>query len=127
MSGRGPSAGRAVAVAGLAGLAGALAIVLLGGLLGMSAGLLVVAGATGWAIGTALRSLAGSTMARPRRNGLAVAITVVAIVLGQVGLWWYARTEGGVLGPADYLGATFGPLVPAQLVLGIALAWWAAR
>lgn len=124
---RPPSAARAIVAALVAGLVGALVTVVLGGLLGLSAGLVVVAGATGWAIGTALRTLAGATLPRPRRVGLALAITLVGFALGQIGLWWYAGTEGGVLSLADYLGETFGPLVPVQAALGIAFAWWAAR
>ena len=34
-----------------------------------------------------------------------------AVALGQLGLWQYGRTEGGVLGPLDYLGQVYGPLV----------------
>jgi hypothetical protein len=44
-----------------------------------------------------------------------------------VGLWLYARTEGGVLALPDYLGQTFGLLVPIQVALALAIAWWSAR
>lgn len=116
-----------MAIASLVGLAGAVITVLLGGVLGLSAGLLVVAGATGWAIGSAVRSLSGATLNRDLRTGIAIAIALIAFAVGQVGLWWYAGTEGGVLSLADYLGETFGPLVPAQAILASVLAWWAAR
>ena len=46
---------------------------------------------------------------------------------GQVGLWLYAGSEGGVLSLVDYLGETFGPLVPLQVVIAPAAAWMAAR
>ena len=49
------------------------------------------------------------------------------MVLGQVGLWLFARAEGGVLAPIDYLGQTFGPLVPVEVVLAAVVAWWRAR
>ena len=39
----------------------------------------------------------------------AVGLSVAAVALGQLGLWQYARTEGGVLPPLDYLGAGLRP------------------
>lgn len=118
---------RGVTFAALAGLVGAVAIVVLGGLLALSAGLIVVAAATGWAVAAGLRVGAGSSLDASRRRSLAAAIALVAIALGQVGLWLYARTEGGALGPVDYLAETFGFLVPLELVAGGAVAWWSAR
>jgi len=111
----------------LAGLVGALAIVVLGGLLALSAGLLVVATLTGWGVAVGLRAGAGSSIDASRRRSLAAAIALVAIALAQVGLWLYARTEGGALGPVDYLAETFGILVPLELVAGAVVAWWSAR
>lgn len=110
-----------------AGTAGAVAITILGGVLAVSAGLLVVAGATGWAVALALRVGAGATLSTARRVRLALALALVAVVLGQLGLWLYARTEGGVLGPLDYLGETFGLLVPLQLGAAALASWLAAR
>jgi hypothetical protein len=121
------SIGRAVASGSLAGLAGAIATVVLGGVLSLSAGLVVVAAATGWAVGTATRVGAGSAMQRDRRPLLALAIALIAVVLGQLGLWLYARTEGGVLSLPDYLAQTFGLLVPVQAAVAAGVAWWSAR
>ncbi len=123
----GGSAGRAL-VAGLAaGLVGAIATIVLGGALTLSAGLLVVAGVTGWAIAMATRWGAGSSVTSGTRSRLAIAAAIVAVVLGQVGLWLYARTEGGVLSLPDYLGETWGILVPIQAVIAVGTAWWSAR
>jgi hypothetical protein len=47
--------------------------------------------------------------------------------LGQIGLWLYARTEGGVLSLPDYLAQVFGGLVPLAFLVAIATAWWRAR
>jgi hypothetical protein len=58
---------------------------------------------------------------------VAVVLAAIAVLAGQVGLWLYAQTEGGVLTLPDYLGQTFGVLVPLQLVIAVALAWWTAR
>jgi len=121
------SVARGVAFGVLAGLAGAAAIVVLGGPVGLSAGLVVVAAALGWAIGTALRAGAGGTLQAPARPVSAVAIAMLAIALGQVGLWLYARSEGGVLTLPDYLAETWGVLVPIQAILAVVAAWWAAR
>ncbi len=121
------SAARAVGAGVLAGIAGAIATVVLGGVIGLSAGLLVVAAATGWGIGTGTRIGAREAAAGPSRHWPAVAIAAAAVVVGQLGLWLYARSEGGVLPLPDYLGATFGVLVPAQAAIALGVAWWTAR
>lgn len=104
----------------LAALAGAATTVVLGGVMAVSGGLLIVAVVTGYAIGS---SVAG----RSRAMWLAVTLAVAGILLGQVGLWLFARVEGGVLTLPDYLAQTFGILVPAQVFLAAAAAWWTAR
>ena len=106
---------------------GALAIVVLGGVLAISAGLIVAAAATGWATGLGMRIGARGSMPPATRSRLALGLAVVSIVGGQLGLWLYARTEGGVLGPIEYLGETFGPLVPLQLLAASVAAWVSAR
>ena len=111
----------------VAGLVGAVATVALGGALGISAGLLIVAGATGWAIAAAVASGGGTALSPVARIGLAMGITFGAVVVGQLGLWLYARTEGGVLTLPDYLAQTFGLLVPAQAAVAMAVAWLTAR
>ncbi len=121
------SPARGIVFGVLAGLAGIVATIVLGGPLALSAGLLVVAVATGWAVGTALRMGAGAELAPPARPWLALAIALGAVVLGQVGLWLYARTEGGVLALPEYLADTWGILVPIQAVLAAAGAWWTTR
>ena len=57
----------------------------------------------------------------------AVGIAIGSVGLGQLGLWLYARTEGGVLTLPDYLVQTFGVLVPLQAALAMGLSWWIAR
>jgi hypothetical protein len=121
------SAARGAMLAVGAAIAGAVAITILGGMLAVSAGLLVVAGATGWAVALGLRVGGGASLPASRRARLALALALLAVVLGQVGLWLYARTEGGVLGPLDYLGETFGPLVPLELAAAGLASWVAAR
>ena len=121
------SPGRGATFAALAVVAGAGLLVVLGGVMAVSAGLLVAAAAIGWAVAVALRVGAGATLAEGRRARLAVGLAGFAVVLGQTGLWLYARSEGGVLGPLDYLGETFGPLVPLELAAAAIVAWLAAR
>jgi hypothetical protein len=70
---------------------------------------------------------AGERLAQGRRIRLAVGLALLAVVVGQFGLWLYARTEGGVLGPLDYLGETFGLLVPSELLAASMVAWLTAR
>jgi hypothetical protein len=108
---------RGVAWAAFVALAGAGVIVALGGPLALSLGLVVVAFLIGRLVGLAVRG----------RQATAVTITVLGILLGQLGIWLFARSEGGVLGPVDYLGQAFGWLVPAQLLVGAAVALWSSR
>ena len=64
---------------------------------------------------------------RGSRVRIALALTLGAIALGQVGLWAFARSEGGVLGPLDYLWEVFGALVPLQILAAAVVAWITAR
>jgi hypothetical protein len=118
---------RGIALAAVAAVVGAAAITALGGLFAVSSGLLVVAGASGWAVAVALRYGAGPRLNAGRPVLLAIGLALVAVVLGQLGLWLYARVEGGVLGPLDYLAEAFGVLVPLELVAAGLAAWVAAR
>jgi hypothetical protein len=118
---------RAALWADLAAFLGAAATVVLGGVLAVSAGLLVVAAATGWAIGQAVRAGGGQAVARDARSLLAIGSAGLAVIVGQLGLWLYAGTEGGVLPLVDYLAQTFGFLVPLQAIVAIGVAWWTAR
>ena len=70
---------------------------------------------------------AGGTLSSPGRPAIAAVLAGLGVALGQVGLWLYARTEGGVLPLIDYLGQTFGALVPLELLVAVAVAWWRAR
>ena len=99
----------------VAGIVGAALIVVVGGVMTLTTGLLVVAGLTGGAVGLALRWGAAHRLTRRRRIGLALVIALIAVVAGQVGLWQYGLTEGGVLPFFDYLGQVFGPLVPLEI------------
>lgn len=121
------SATRGMAYAVVAGVLGAVATIVLGGVLAVSAGLLVVALATGWAVAVGLRTGGGPHLVPARRIRLAFVLGTAAVSLGQIGLWLYARSEGGVLGPIDYLAETFGLLVPLQLVIAWIAGWASAR
>ena len=126
-AGAGGSFGRAVAFGALTGLVLAAAITVLGGVLLITAGLIAVAGLGGWAIAVAVRAGGLDAVAPPRRAALAVGLAAAAVAAGQLGLWLFARYEGGVLGPVDYLAETFELLVPLQFLFAIAAAWLAAR
>jgi hypothetical protein len=120
------SRGRGLATAIVAAVAGALAITVAGGLLAMTAGLVVIAAVLGWVVG-ALVGLGGSASpGRPRRRALAAGLAVGGVALGQIGLWLVARQEGGTLGLVAYLAEVFGVLVPFEAVLAGGLAWWRA-
>jgi hypothetical protein len=121
------SLGRAVAFGVLAGLGGALLTVLLGGVVALSAGLLVVAASAGYLVGALTRIGGGTRVATTVRTSLALILALAGFALGQLGLWWYAGTEGGVLPLVEYLATTFGFLVPIEALLAAGFAWWGAR
>ena len=117
---------RALTYAVLAALGGAAAITVGGGLLAITAGLVVIAAALGWAVAAALSS-SPEAGTRGRRRVVAAGLAAVGVALGQLGLWLVARQEGGVLGLPEYLGEVFGILVPMQLAIAVAVALWRAR
>ena len=123
-----PPFARGLAAAFAAAIAGAIAIAVGGGLLTITAGLLVVAAIVGWVVAVSLLLGAGPAPAadRARRRWIAALIALGGVALGQVGLWLIARGEGGTLGAIDYLAETFGVLVPAQLLIAATVAWWRA-
>ena len=85
----------------------ALVFTILGGVLAVTAGLLVVALFGGW--------LVGKLVSPPP---LAAVIGVAAIVLGFLGIWAYGRLEGGVLDPLTYLADVEGPVLVVLCLLG---------
>jgi hypothetical protein len=121
------SIARGVAVATAVAVVGAVAIVYLGGVLTLTEVLLIVAGFTGLGVGLALRWGAGEQLAARRRPVVALALALGAVALGQLGLWQYGRSEGGVLGPLDYLAQVYGPLVLVEFAAAGVIAWLAAR
>jgi hypothetical protein len=118
---------RGVLYAGIVAVGGALSITVAGGLATITAGLLVVAGVVGWAVAVAMAYGAGPTLSGRAGAAASVAMALIGVGLGQVGLWLLARGEGGVLPLIDYLGETFGILVPLQLAITGLVAWWRSR
>ena len=59
--------------------------------------------------------------------GAAAIVYLGGVALGQLGLWRYGLAEGGVLGPLDYLGQVYGPLVLLEFAAAGVVAWLAAR
>jgi hypothetical protein len=123
----GASAARGVAIAVAVASVGAAAIVILGGVLTVTAGLVIIAAAIGWGVGAGLRFGAGPHLTPRRRVVIAAVLAIVSIGLGQAGLWQYGQNEGGVLAPLDYLAEVYGPLVPLQLLAAAGAAWVGAR
>jgi hypothetical protein len=121
------SPARGLAYAMVVVVVGALAITVLGGVVTLTGGLLALAAIIGWATARALRTGGGSTIAAGRRASLAVGLALGSVALGQVGLWLFGLTEGGVLPLVEYLGEVFGPLVPAEAIIAVVVAWIAAR
>jgi hypothetical protein len=98
-------------------LGGAVAYTLLGGVMAVTAGLIVVALFVGWLI--------GKLVSRPPR---AAVVGLVAVVAGLLGIWLFGRLEGGVLDPITYLDDVQGwPLVALQLLAGGGMAAASSR
>lgn len=105
-------------------VATALVLVIVGGLLASTTGLLFVAGVGGALTGLVL---AGSTRPRERLRGFGIGLAIAAVAVGAVGTWLFARAEGGALDLVDFLWATTGLLVPAEAVVAALAATWGVR
>lgn len=123
----GGSFGRALGFGGLTAIAIAAGLALFGGVILVTAGLVALAALGGWAIGIAVRMGSKGTVTAQRRAVMAAILAALAVLGGQLGLWLFARYEGGVLGPVDYLAETFGLLVPIELAFAVVAAWFASR
>jgi hypothetical protein len=121
------SPARALAWGAATAVLGATAITVAGGLVTITAGLLVIAAVIGWAVAAAVASGGGPDLAPRTRTALATILAVAGVALGQIGLWLLGREEGGVLALGDYLAETFGVLVPIELAIGGFTAWWRSR
>jgi len=98
-------------------IGGAIGYTILGGILAVTAGLVVLAASLGW--------LLGKLVSPPSR---AAAAGLATIALGLAGIWLFGRVEGGVLDPITYLDDVQGwPLVALQLALGSGLAAASSR
>jgi hypothetical protein len=95
---------------------GVALFVLLGGILAVTAGLLVVAGLIGWLTGLLVRP--------PARAAI---VAVGAVLAGLAGIWLFGRWEGGVLDPIEYFAEVQGILVPLELAAAAGLAAAASR
>ena len=95
---------------------GVVAFVILGGILAVTAGLIVLAGLIGWLIGLLVRP--------PARAALVAVVTAVA---GLIGIWLFGRWEGGVLNPIDYFADVQGIIVPLELLAAGGMAAAASR
>ena len=89
----------------------------LGGILLVTAGLVLVAVFAGW--------LTGRLISPPAR---AAVVGLAAVVVGLLGIWLFGRIEGGVLDPLEYLADVEGPIVVVlSLLAGVGLAAAASR
>jgi hypothetical protein len=108
----------------LASAVTAIVLVIVGGVLGLTIGLLFVAGVGGAATGLLL---AGSPRSRARLRLAAVALPVAAVLVGAVSSWLIALGEGGTLGFIDYLWALTGLLVPIEAAIAAVAGAWGFR
>jgi hypothetical protein len=98
-------------------LGGAIGFVVLGGILTVTAGLVILAAFLGW--------LTGRLVGPPAR---AAVVGLAVVVAGLLGIWLFGRLEGGVLDPIAYLDEVEGPLVVIlSLLAGGGLAAAASR
>jgi len=133
-SGSGASApGRGAATALVAAIIvadlGAVAFFLVG-LLDLGPGLIVVAAFTGWVTALALVwwGRQGGLLVMRTRVSVAAVLGGWAAVAGMLLDWLYGLTQGGVLGPIDYVGQRYGfPVAILCLVVGAGVAAVRAR
>ncbi|MDQ2964243.1 MAG: hypothetical protein M3R57_00110, partial [Chloroflexota bacterium] len=118
---------RGIVLAAAAGALGSAASIVLFAVALVTAGLLVVAAVTALFVAEGLRLGAGTTLAPRLRRILSLSTAVESVAVAQIGIWLYARSEGGALGLIDYLAQTFGPLVPLEFAIAALVAWWSAR
>jgi hypothetical protein len=111
-----PSATTRIARGAGVAFIGAAVLILLGGPLSVTAGLVAAAAVIGWLVGTTVRSA-----------GPAVALALASVAVGLVGIWLFAQSEGGVLGIVEYLLDVHGPLVPIEFAAAGLLAAGSAR
>jgi hypothetical protein len=79
---------------------GGIAFVVLGGILLVTAGLVVVSAFFGW--------LTGRLVSPPLR---ATAVGLAVVAVGLLGVWLFGRVEGGVMDPVPYLLEVEGAVV----------------
>ncbi len=118
-----PSQARGIVLAVVVAAFCAAILIVLGGAFGFTAGLIVVAFFLGRLTAIAMTMGAGRTVSIPRRMAISIGISLAAVLVAQLGLWLWARAEGGALAPVDFLAQTYGPLVLAQLLLAGGAAW----
>jgi hypothetical protein len=85
----------------------AITFVVAGGIVTVTAGLIVLAAFLGW--------LTGHLVSPP---GRAAIVALVAIVAGFLGIWLFGRIEGGVLDPITYLLEVEGPFIVVLSLVG---------
>ena len=112
----------------LAGALGALAVIVVYGVLATTIGLLAIAGVTGFLAGLALRNRRAPGSAEGSSStGRAVTISVVAMALGILGGWFFSLTQGGIAGPVDYVVQTLGLMALIVPLVAAAGAWLGSR
>jgi hypothetical protein len=95
----------------------AVGFVILGGILGVTAALVIPSAFLGW--------LTGRLVSPPSR---AAVVGLAAIAIGLLGIWLFGRYEGGVMDPIAYLAEVEGPIVVVlSLLAGGGLAAAASR
>ena len=88
-------------------IGGVVGFLILGGMLAVTAGLIVLAVVLGWIVGL--------LVSPPARAAL---VALAAVVVGFVAIWAFGRVEGGVLDPITYLLEVEGPIVVGLSLIG---------
>jgi hypothetical protein len=102
------------------GAFGALAVVIVYGVLAVTTGLLAIAGATGYVLGIVLR---GS----PSAGSWSLLVAAASMAVGIAGGWLVSLAQGGVAGPLDYVAQTLGVLALVVPLVAAAGAWLGSR
>src|SRR5262249_27684465 len=101
------SIARSAAFAATAAVIAMIVYVVFAGPLAFSAGLVIIAIFAGRVIGQTAKVGAGTALTSDQRVVIALVVTIAWFVVTQIAVWLFARSEGGVLAPVDYLLETF--------------------
>lgn len=99
------------------------------GLLDLGPGLIVVAAFIGWLVALAIVRKGRETAIPMARARMAIAASFAgwAVIGGIIVDWLYALSQGGVLGPFEYVAQRYGLVAPLAILAAMAVTVYRTR